>query len=94
MTVGKLYKITRKIKTHTNPLRNEEVTRQGVFNRETPKYYIFNGFRARKANVVSIEEAEINWDAETMKELARRIREHYPHTQSIQNTIDKEVNKM
>ena len=43
---------------------------------------------------MKIEEVGIKWDAETIIELARRIKEHYPHTQSIQNTIDKEVNKM
>lgn len=34
------------------------------------------------------------WDVKTLQEFARRIKEHYPHTQSIQNTINKEIAKM
>ena len=34
------------------------------------------------------------WDAETLKEFAKRLKEHYPHTISICNTIDKEMAKM
>ena len=34
------------------------------------------------------------WDVKTLQEFAKRLKEHYPHTQSIQNTIDKEFAKM
>ena len=34
------------------------------------------------------------WDIKTMQEFARRIKEHYPHTISIHNTIDKVLVKM
>lgn len=34
------------------------------------------------------------WDTKTLIEFANRIKAHYPHTQSIQNTIDKELVKM
>lgn len=34
------------------------------------------------------------WDAKTLQEFAKRLKEHYPHTASIQSTIDKEVAKM
>ena len=34
------------------------------------------------------------WDAKTLMEFAKRLKEHYPHTQSIQSTINKELAKM
>ena len=34
------------------------------------------------------------WDVKTLQEFAKRLKEHYPHTQSIQSTINKELAKM
>ena len=34
------------------------------------------------------------WDVKTLQEFAKRLKEHYSHTISICNTIDKELNKM
>lgn len=37
---------------------------------------------------------EDRWDVKTLQEFAKRLKEHYPHTVSICNTIDKELVKM
>ena len=34
------------------------------------------------------------WDAETIKELVKRLEAHYPHSYSTLKTIYKEANKM
>ena len=93
MTVGNPYKVTKKIKLHTNPLYDAEVVKTGKFERETTKWYIFDKFKVKKANVVKIEKAG-KYDTETINEFVKRLKEHYPHTISICNTIDKEVKRM
>ena len=50
------YNITVKIKPHTSPLRELIYDRDGVFIKESGSYYIFEGFRVRKANVIGIKE--------------------------------------
>ena len=56
MTSNKLYKVTKRIKLHTKPLREALTVQEGIFIRETAANYIFNNFWARKSNVVKIEE--------------------------------------
>ena len=58
MTVSKPYKVTKKIKLHTNPLREEEIIKEGIFMKETAKTYIFDDFRVNKSTVIKIEEME------------------------------------
>ena len=50
------YNLTVKIKLHTSPLRELTYDKDGVFVRESGSYYIFEGFRVRKANVIKIQE--------------------------------------
>lgn len=50
------YNITVKIKLHTAPLRELIYEKDGVFIKETGSYYVFEGFRVRKSNVVKIQE--------------------------------------
>lgn len=54
MKRNELYEVMSEIKIHTKPMRKAVVIRSGVFQRETPKEYIFNTFRARKENIISI----------------------------------------
>jgi hypothetical protein len=56
LTAHKPYKVTKKIKLHTKPLREELIVKTGVFVRETTKSYIFDGFRVAKSTVIGIEE--------------------------------------
>lgn len=93
MTVGNPYKVTKKIKLHTNPLVNAEIVKTGFFERETDKSYIFDKFKVSKAVVVKIEEA-IKWDAETINEFVERLQEHYPHSYSTMKTIRKVAEEM
>lgn len=55
MTIGNEYKVTKKIKIHTKPLVEVQITLQGIFKCESKAYYIFDSFRARKENIISIE---------------------------------------
>lgn len=52
----KVYKITQKIKLHTQPQRVIVVEREGVLVKETEKFYIFEDFRAQKSTIIKIEE--------------------------------------
>lgn len=63
---------------------------------EVPKYKIRETLiKAQKEYDDVMERAELDrWDVKTLQEFAKRLKEHYPHTQSIQNTIDKELAKM
>lgn len=56
LVTGKQYCVTKKIKLHTKPLFEVEVTRQGTFKKETKTYYIFDDFRVRKCNVILLKE--------------------------------------
>lgn len=56
MKIHTRYNITIKIKLHTSPLRELIYDREGVFIRESGSYYIFEGFRVRKANVIKFQE--------------------------------------
>ena len=58
MTKGKGYEVTKKIKLHTKPLREEEITKEGVFMKETAKSYIFDNFWVSKSTVIKTEEME------------------------------------
>jgi hypothetical protein len=58
MTIGNPYKVTKKIKLHTNPLVEAKIVESGVFKKETSKIYIFDGFKVNKANVTMIEEVD------------------------------------
>ena len=51
-----VYKVTQKIKLHTQPPRVIVVEREGVFVKETEKSYIFKDFRVQKSTVIKIEE--------------------------------------
>lgn len=55
MTCQKNYVVTKKIKLHTSPLREAEVVREGKFLGETPKWYLFEGFRVSKNTFVRAE---------------------------------------
>ncbi len=59
MTTHKQYKITVKIKVHTSPLYELIYERIGTLLKETQAYYVFNGFRVRKANVMNIQEVNV-----------------------------------
>ena len=61
MTVNNLkpnkpYRVTKKIKIHTKPLREVEVTQEGLFVKETHRELVFTGFRCRKDCIVKVEE--------------------------------------
>ena len=54
MRPGSRYMLTIKIKLHTSPLKTLEYEREGKFVKESQSYFIFDGFRVRKANVINI----------------------------------------
>ena len=56
MNIGTRYKVTVKIKLHTSPLVELVYDKQGALVRESNSYYIFDGFRVRKANVIKMQE--------------------------------------
>ena len=56
MNAGNRYMVTIKIKLHTSPLRMLEYVRGGVFLKETLSYFVFDGFRVMKTNVINITE--------------------------------------
>ena len=56
MKIHTKYKITVKIKLHTQPLRECIYEKVGMFVKETGKCYVFEGFSVRKANVINIQE--------------------------------------
>lgn len=58
MKVLTQYNVTVKIKLHTSPLRELTYDKEGVFIKETNSFYVFEGFRIRKSNVVKIQEVE------------------------------------
>lgn len=66
MTKGKGYEITKKIKLHTKPLREEEIIKEGIFMKETAKTYIFDDFKVSKSTVIKIEEMECDMKWLTM----------------------------
>ena len=56
MKIGKRYKVTAKIKTHTKPLCELIYEKIGTFVKETKAFYVFDNFRVNKANVLHIHE--------------------------------------
>lgn len=60
MKIGTRYKVTEKIKLHTSPLRECIYDKEGVFIRASNSYYVFDGFRVRKANVIKMQEVADN----------------------------------
>ena len=65
--------------------------------KQTERYYLGNEELVTTHNDKTMDVAEINgnrWDYETIIEFVKRLEAHYPHTQSIINTIDKEAIKM
>jgi hypothetical protein len=56
MEYGKFYRVTKRIKIHTKPLVEVTITNIGKFLKETPTQFVFSGFRAKKDNVILMEE--------------------------------------
>ena len=56
MTSGKTYRITKRIKLHTKPLYEADITLTGRYVRESQNFYIFDTFKVKKANVIKIVE--------------------------------------
>ena len=56
MKIRHRYNITVKIKLHTSPLRELVYEKEGVFIKESSSYYMFEGFRVKKTNVIGIQE--------------------------------------
>ena len=54
----KQYSVVKKIKIHTQPLREVHVQCTGRFLKETNHSLIFEGFRVCKKNVVQINEVK------------------------------------
>ena len=44
MKIGKIYKVTKRIKFHTKPLREADVSITGRLKKETENYYFFDWF--------------------------------------------------
>ena len=56
MQAGKIYKVTKRIKLHTKPLYEADITVIGRYVRENEKWYIFDTFKCKKDNVIEIKE--------------------------------------
>lgn len=59
MKIKGKYKVTVKIKLHTQPLRECIYEKVGVLIKETSKCYMFEGFRVNKANVINMQEVVV-----------------------------------
>lgn len=55
MVSGKTYRVIKRVKIHTKPLVEADVVLTGRFLKETPKQFLFNGFRVFKDKIISIE---------------------------------------
>lgn len=55
MKVGAVYKVTRKIKTHTSPLRVITYDEEGRFVKESSSMLIFDSFKVRKSTITDIK---------------------------------------
>ena len=53
---GKIYRITKRIKLHTKPLYEADITLTGRYVRESQNFYIFDTFKVKKANAIKIVE--------------------------------------
>lgn len=59
---------------------------------DVPKYEIREKLEeAQQEHEASIKQ---KWDADTIEEFAKRLSEHYPHSDSILRAIEREKNKM
>ena len=56
MQAGKIYKVTKRIKLHTKPLYEADITLTGRYVLESQNFYIFDTFKVKKANVIKIVE--------------------------------------
>ena len=56
MVAGKTYRVTKGIKVHTKPQREEICLMIGDFKKETKDYFIFDCFRVRKENFIGCVE--------------------------------------
>jgi hypothetical protein len=54
---NKLYTVFKRIKIHTKPLTEVDVSQTGIFTKETHSYLMFRGFRVSKSCVYKIQEA-------------------------------------
>lgn len=57
MIAGKFYTVIKEVKIHTKPTVLAKIIQVGKFVKETKTSYIFNEFRVKKSNVISIKEA-------------------------------------
>ncbi len=58
MRYGGTYQVTRKIKTHTSPLRTVTYDEVGRFVKETSNMLIFDTFRVKKSTIIGIKMIE------------------------------------
>lgn len=58
MKAGAVYRVTRKIKTHTSPLREVTYDEVGRFKKETSKMFIFDSFKVKKSTIICINLVE------------------------------------
>lgn len=56
MNILKRYKVSAKIKTHTQPLCELTYEKIGTLIKETKSFYFFDSFRVKKSTVISIQE--------------------------------------
>ena len=56
MTVGKKYRVVKRVKIHTSPLVMADIVNEGIFVKETDKSWVFDDFRIRKSCLLSAEE--------------------------------------
>ena len=57
MKSGHKYFIVKELKLHTKPFRKAKILEDGIFIKETKSYFIFEGFRVKKNNVIYILES-------------------------------------
>lgn len=58
MKYGATYQVTRKIKTHTSPLRTVTYDEVGRFIKETSNMLVFDTFRVKKSTIISIKSTD------------------------------------
>ena len=64
------------------------------FKGEIPEKYDSCEYETKLVELVEYVPNKPMWDTETVKELVKRLKEHYPHSPSVCNTIDKVADEL
>jgi hypothetical protein len=64
------------------------------FKGEIPEKYDSYEYETKLVALVEYSPLKAMWDTETIKEFVKRLKEHYPHSPSVINTIEKVADEL